>query len=86
MNILKSVTNLFFVLGNFGMVTASCTSETRLLNKIPNNSVDVQVLDQNDHPISGAQIESSNGRQTSTDADGRITRRCRKPRKYRSKH
>lgn len=70
MNILKSLSKLFLVLGIFGMVTASCTSETRLLNKIPVNSVDVQVLDQNDNPISGAQVEASNGRQTTTDADG----------------
>lgn len=71
MNILRSLTNLFFMLAVFGMVTASCTSETRLLNKIPINSVDVQVLDQNDNPISGAQVEASNGRQTTTDTDGK---------------
>ncbi|MCW9707648.1 carboxypeptidase-like regulatory domain-containing protein [Fodinibius salsisoli] len=53
------------------IVLVQCTSETRLLNKIPINSVDVEVFDQNDNPISGAQIEASNGRQTTTDADGK---------------
>jgi len=71
MNILKSLVKLFFVLGVTGVVIISCTSETRLLNKIPINSVEVQVLDQNDNPISGAQVEASNGRQSSTDADGK---------------
>ncbi|TYP94014.1 Carboxypeptidase regulatory-like domain-containing protein [Fodinibius salinus] len=49
----------------------SCTSETRLLNKVPVNSVNIKVVDQNDNPISGAQIEASNGRQTTTDANGK---------------
>lgn len=71
MSILKSLINLFFVLGIIGVVTVGCSSETRLLNKIPINSVEVQVLDQNDNPLSGAQVEASNGRQNSTDADGK---------------
>lgn len=71
MNILQSLIKLFFVLGIIGMVTVSCSSETRLLNKIPINSVEVQVLDQTGNPISGAQVEASNGRQSSTDADGK---------------
>lgn len=49
----------------------SCTSETQLLNKIPVNSVNVEVVDQNDNPINGAQIEASNGRQTTTDTEGK---------------
>lgn len=47
-----------------------CTPETRLLNKIPVNSVEVQVLDKNDQPLNGAQVEASNGRKTITDAEG----------------
>lgn len=48
----------------------ACTPETRLLNKIPINSVDVKVLDQNDNPVAGAQVEASNGRRTTTDENG----------------
>ncbi len=47
-----------------------CTPETRLLNKIPVNSVEVQVLDKNDQPVNGAQVEASNGRKTTTDGEG----------------
>jgi hypothetical protein len=42
-----------------------------LLNKIPINSVEVQVLDQQGNAIPGAQVEASNGRKSSTDADGK---------------
>ena len=61
---------IFFVLVIFLFLTEGCTSETRLLNRIPINSVDVKVVDQNDNPITGAQVESSNGRQSTTDGEG----------------
>ena len=69
----KSTTSfqcVFFVLAIFLFLTEGCTSETRLLNRIPINSVDVKVVDQNDNPITGAQVESSNGRQSTTDGEG----------------
>ncbi|MEX0719336.1 MAG: carboxypeptidase-like regulatory domain-containing protein [Balneolaceae bacterium] len=43
---------------------------TQLLNKVPINSLDVEVLDQDENPIHGAQVEASNGRKTTTDANG----------------
>lgn len=66
----RTFTKILFTVGLFGILMGGCTSETRLLNKIPINSIDVQVLDQNDNPINGAQVEASNGRQTTTDTDG----------------
>lgn len=51
-------------------LTAGCNPTTHLLNRIPVHSVEVQVLDHNDQPVPGAQVESSNGRQTTTDKDG----------------
>lgn len=41
-----------------------------MLNKVPINSVTVEVLDQQGSPVQGAQVEASNGRQTTTGADG----------------
>lgn len=52
------------------LLLIGCTPETRLLNKIPVNSVEVQVLDKNDQPVNGAQVEASNGRKTTTDSEG----------------
>lgn len=60
---------LFLSLG-LVFIIKGCTSGTQLLNKIPVNSVDVKVVDQNDNPISGAQVESSNGRQSTTNGAG----------------
>lgn len=44
-----------------------------MLNKVPINSVQVEVLDAEGNPISGAQVEASNGRKSSTDASGIAT-------------
>ncbi len=49
---------------------SSCTTGTRLLNRIPVNSLEVKVVDQNGEPIQGAQIMASNGRQNTTDKNG----------------
>lgn len=63
------------VLGIFGAVLlvfiAGCMMPgAEMLNKVPINSVKVKVLDQDGNPIKGAQVEASNGRQTTTDASG----------------
>lgn len=52
------------------MVLMSCSPGAQLLNKVPINSLDVEVLDQEGNPIQGAQVEASNGRKTTTDANG----------------
>lgn len=44
-----------------------------MLNKVPINSVQVEVLDAEGNPIPGAQVEASNGRKSSTDAAGMTT-------------
>lgn len=41
-----------------------------MLNEVPLNSVQIEVLDQEDNPVQGAQVEASNGRQTTTNANG----------------
>ena len=46
-----------------------------MLNKVPINSVTVEVLDQEGNPVKGAQVEASNGRQTTTGADGTATQK-----------
>ncbi|MBN2731386.1 MAG: Ig-like domain-containing protein [Balneolaceae bacterium] len=52
------------------LLVSGCNQGTRLLNKIPVNSVEVKVLDQNDTPVQGAQVQASNGRETTTDSEG----------------
>ncbi|HLR76789.1 MAG TPA: Ig-like domain-containing protein [Balneolaceae bacterium] len=51
-------------------IFVSCTSETRLLNRIPIHSVNVEVQDTEGNPVQGAEIAASNGRATSTDENG----------------
>lgn len=46
-----------------------------MLNQVPINSVQIEVLDQEGNPIQGAQVESSNGRKTTTDMNGMATLR-----------
>lgn len=58
-----------FFLSGFVIITG-CTAETRLLNNIPVHSVEVKVVDQDEGPVQGAQVEASNGRQTTTDEKG----------------
>jgi hypothetical protein len=44
-----------------------------MLNRVPINSVDFKIVDAEGNPISGATVESSNGKSTATDADGLAT-------------
>ena len=44
-----------------------------MLNRVPINSVQIEVLDVNGDPIQGAQVEASNGRKSSTDESGMTT-------------
>ncbi|MEX2477779.1 MAG: Ig-like domain-containing protein [Gracilimonas sp.] len=56
------------------MVVMGCSMPgASMLNKVPINSVQVEVLDAEGNPIQGAQVEASNGRKSSTDADGMTT-------------
>lgn len=64
---------VFTLLTLFLFTGWSCTSETALLNRIPVNSVEVEVVDQNGDPIPGAQVQASNGRSSSTDDEGIAT-------------
>lgn len=52
------------------LVTGCMMPGAEMLNKVPINSVQVEVLDAEGNPISGAQVEASNGRKSSTDASG----------------
>ncbi len=52
------------------MLTGCSMPGAELLNRIPTNSVEVLVLDQEGNVIPGAQVEASNGRKSSTDDDG----------------
>jgi len=52
-----------------GLLTG-CSSEMRMLNKIPVFKVKVKAVDTQDHAIDGAVVESTNGRETSTDSAG----------------
>ncbi|MDR9416293.1 MAG: Ig-like domain-containing protein [Gracilimonas sp.] len=44
-----------------------------MLNQVPINSVQIEVVDQQGNPIQGAQVEASNGRQSSTNVNGVAT-------------
>ncbi len=57
------------------IVTGCMMPGAELLNQVPVNSVQVEVLDQEGNPIQGAQVESSNGRQTTTNTNGIATLR-----------
>ncbi len=46
------------------------TAQFRLLNRVPINSMNVKVIDQNGKPIRGAEVEASNGRKNTTGKDG----------------
>lgn len=54
---------------------AGCSSATQMLNRIPVNSVEVKVLNQNEEPIKGAVVQASNNRKTTTNSDGLATLR-----------
>lgn len=53
------------------MISVGCAMPgANMLNKVPINSVQIEVLDVDGNPIQGAQVEASNGRKSSTDAAG----------------
>lgn len=52
------------------LITGCMMPGAEMLNKVPINSVQVEVMDAEGNPIQGAQVEASNGRKSSTDADG----------------
>lgn len=51
-------------------LTYACSPGMRLLNRIPVNSISVEVVDMKGNPIKGAQVEASNGRSTTTNDKG----------------
>ena len=50
-----------------------CSPSAQLLNDIPVNSAKIKVLNQNNEPVKGAQVEASNGRKATTDSTGVAT-------------
>lgn len=54
----------------FLSLAIGCSTETRLLNRIPINSIEVKVVDTQGNSIKGAQVNASNGRKTTTNAKG----------------
>ncbi len=50
-----------------------CSPSAQLLNDIPVHSAEIEVLDQNNEPIEGAQVEASNGRKSTTNSNGVAT-------------
>lgn len=63
---------LFILLaGLAGLLTfSSCSPSVQMLNRIPVFKVHVKAVDTNGAPVPGAVVESSNGRETSTDSTG----------------
>lgn len=55
------------------LVTGCAMPGANVLNRVPINSVQIEVLDVNGDPIQGAQVEASNGRKSSTDESGMTT-------------
>ncbi len=47
-----------------------CSPGAQLLNDIPVHSAEIKVLDKNNEPVKGAQVEASNGRKSTTDSTG----------------
>lgn len=72
MKIFHTHTNIGYsvVILTVSLLFVSCSPSINMLNKIPTHSIIVKVLDQNDEPIQGAQVEASNGRASSTEPDG----------------
>ncbi len=50
-----------------------CSPSAQLLNDIPVHSAEIKVLNQNDEPVEGAQVEASNGRKSTTNSKGVAT-------------
>jgi hypothetical protein len=67
----RTVSNLVMVcLVSLGLAMTACNPSAQMLNKVPVNSMEVKVVDQNDEPIAGAQVNVSNGRKSTTDENG----------------
>lgn len=68
---LDSIPSLCAVLVLFVALTlTSCSPSLNTLNRIPVHNVKVQAVDVNENPVPGAVVETSNGKQTSTDSSG----------------
>ncbi len=52
------------------ILTGCFNPSAQLLNKVPINSLEVEVLDVDGNPLPGAQVEASNGRKTTTNENG----------------
>lgn len=59
----------FVIIFSF-LCLSACSPGAQLLNKIPVNSVEVEVLDRDGTPVPGAQLEASNGRKVTTGSNG----------------
>jgi len=66
--IFSKIIMVFFIL----LVGIGCSPEMQLLNRIPINSVEVKVVDLEGNPIKGAQVSTTNGRENTTDEEGKV--------------
>ncbi|MEX0607975.1 MAG: carboxypeptidase-like regulatory domain-containing protein [Balneolaceae bacterium] len=69
-NIFINKAAIFFTITSLIIISGCVSPGAQLLNRVPINSLDVEVLDKEGNPIQGAQVEASNGRKTTTDANG----------------
>lgn len=69
MKTFKSLFTLTTIMAGLLLVNG-CSPTAQMLNRIPVFKVKVQAVDTNDRPVPGAVVESTNGRQTSTDSAG----------------
>ena len=65
--------SLMLALVGFLVFAEGCNQATIVLNKVPVNSLEVKVVDQNNDPVKGAQIQSSNERKSTTNENGIAT-------------
>ncbi|WP_138431852.1 carboxypeptidase regulatory-like domain-containing protein [Fodinibius saliphilus] len=63
---------LALILG-IGLLLSACSPSAQMLNRIPVNEVSFKVVDADGQPIKGATVESNNGNNTATNADGIAT-------------
>src|SRR5690606_9133066 len=67
----KSMGSFFLLAAVTAFFVAGCGNPAlSLLNQVPVNNIEVQVLDVDGNPVAGAQVEASNGRRVSTNANG----------------
>ena len=72
---IHSKSKLLFIATLAPFILAGCSPSAQMLNKIPVHSAEIKVVNQNDEPIKGAQVEASNGRKATTDSSGVATLR-----------